>query len=69
MHKNQRGQTSVEYILMIAAIVGIMFSVFGIFKQRFVGDGNCPNPQASFMCRLNAIWEADDPGAFKRYSI
>lgn len=69
MYKNQRGQTSVEYVLMIAAIVAVMFSVFGIFKDRFVGDGNCPTPQASLMCRLNSLWEADDPSVFKTYPL
>jgi Flp pilus assembly pilin Flp len=67
--KNQRGQTSVEYVLMIAAIVAVMASVFGIIKDRFVGDANCPTPDTSMMCRLNSLWRSDDPSVFKYFPL
>lgn len=54
---------------MVAAIVAIMSSVFGLFKERFIGDGSCPTPQASLMCRLNSLWKADNPGDFKVFPI
>ncbi len=69
MVMNQRGQTSVEYILMVAAIVAIMSSVFGIVRDRFVGDGNCPSPDASLMCRMNALWKSEDPLVFKYFPL
>lgn len=68
-YRNQNGQTSVEYILMVAAMIAVMASVFGIIKERFVGDGSCPTPEASLMCRLNSLWKSDNPGDFKRFPI
>lgn len=69
MFRNQRGQTSVEYILMIAAVVAIMSSVFGILRDRFIGDGNCTGNPNTLMCRLNAVWDASNPGVFKYYPL
>ena len=68
-YRYQKGQTSVEYILMIAAIIAIMSSVFKIIEERFIGDKNCPNPQASLMCRLNSLWKSDNPADFKAYPL
>ena len=69
MIKNQKGQTSIEYVLMIAAIVAIMSSVFGLVRERFVGDGQCVAASESLMCRLNNLWQSGDPSVFKRFSI
>lgn len=68
-YRYQKGQTSVEYILMVAAMIAVMASVFGVIKDRFIGDGNCPTPEASLMCRLNSLWKSDNPGDFKFYPI
>lgn len=69
MIKNQRGQTSIEYILMIAAVVAIMASVFGVLRERFIGDGDCNGNPDTLMCRLNATWDASNPGVFKFYPL
>tara|TARA_R110002049_G_scaffold210665_2_gene381764 strand:+ start:1333 stop:1572 length:240 start_codon:yes stop_codon:yes gene_type:complete len=66
-YRYQKGQASVEYILMVAAMVAVMASVFGIIRERFIGDGDCPTPESSLMCRLTSLWESDNPGDFKRF--
>lgn len=67
LNKDQRGQTSVEYILMVAALVAVMSSIFGIVRERFIGDGQCNGANQSLMCRINGIWNADNPMVFKTY--
>lgn len=68
-YRYQKGQTSVEYILMVAAMIAVMSSVFGVIKERFVGDDSCPTPQESLMCRLNSLWKSDNPEDFKAYPL
>lgn len=39
---NQKGQTSVEYILLVASVTIIILSVLNIVQEKLVGTGNCP---------------------------
>lgn len=34
---DQQGQTAVEYMLIIAVIVGVIFSLGKVFKEQFTG--------------------------------
>ena len=67
MKKKQRGQTSLEYLLMIAAIMGVMNSVLGIVRDRLVGDGRCDINSDTYLCQLNRMWSTN-PGNFKFYN-
>ncbi len=68
-YRYQRGQTSVEYILMVAAMIAVMSSIFTLIRQEFIGDGTCPNREASLMCRLTSLWESDNPADFKVFPL
>ena len=59
--KNERGQTAVEYILLIAVLLLIMLSVFSIIKQRVLaGAENCTPGQKSLVCRFHRIFSDSD---------
>ena len=54
---NKRGQTAVEYILLVAVIVIILFAVFSIIKERVLaGTENCTSGQKSLICQFHRIF-------------
>ena len=55
--ENGRGQTSVEYILLVAVVVIVLFSVFSIVKERVLaGAENCVPGQKSLVCQFHRIF-------------
>ena len=53
---NESGQTSVEYILMLAVMVTLITSLMGIAKDRILGNvENCGAGTASLACSLQRI--------------
>ena len=58
--KNDKGQTAVEYILMLAVILLILLSVFSIIRERVLaGAENCTPEQKSLICRFHRIFSDD----------
>lgn len=47
---NKNGQTSVEYVLMLAVVVLITLTTLGKVKDYMVGQEDCPNE--SLVCRF-----------------
>lgn len=66
---NQRGQTAVEYMLLMVVIASIMGGVFGKVKTYFIGTGRCPNN--SFICRVIEINSGPDmfDGTYRFFTL
>ncbi|AYF44620.1 MULTISPECIES: hypothetical protein [Halobacteriovorax] len=53
---NDKGQTVVEYLLLITAIVSIMFAAFQTLDARFKADpGACDRGSINPLCFLDTI--------------
>jgi len=59
--KDESGQTSTEYILMIGVIAIITISLMRKASDYLVGSGTCPND--SIMCTLLGTFQG--PGFFQ----
>ncbi len=66
--KHNRGQTSVEYIMMVIVIVTVITSVFGIVKKNLIGDGkDCATARKkTFYCEFKQTYEFND---FKTFQV
>jgi uncharacterized protein (UPF0333 family) len=64
----QKGQTSVEYILLLMAIVAIMSSVMKIVKDRFLGTGECNAASTSVICKFETAFDFEK-SQFRYYTI
>lgn len=67
--KNSKGQTSIEYIMMIAVVATVITSLAGYIKNRFLGDAlQCEKPQNSskLLCKINALYSYN-PNQVKRF--
>ena len=56
--KCQKGQTIVEYILMLLVMVSIITSILGFIRTRYLGDATkCDKPAFSktLLCKINNI--------------
>ena len=53
----EKGQTSVEYILMLAVVALMATKVFGWVREGLLEDaGNCTRASTSLICQLEGIW-------------
>jgi hypothetical protein len=55
---NQKGQTAVEYIFLIAVMVSVITSIFAVIKKRYLGDiSQCQNgaSKTQLICKINGI--------------
>lgn len=67
---NQKGQTSVEYILMLVVVVTIITSVMGIVKRRVLGNGDCSGGNSqNYYCQFKSFYEMSDPEQFKTFYV
>lgn len=56
LSKNEKGQTSVEYILLVAAMAAVIFSIFSGLKDRILpGATPCPDADKSLGCQLSRV--------------
>ena len=54
----QKGQTIVEYILLLLVMVSIITSILGVIRTRYLGDATkCDKPAFSktLLCKINGI--------------
>ncbi len=65
----ESGQTTMEYVLLLVAVVIIISSVFGKLSEYLIADGNCPN--ASFVCSLQGISQGPGylQGQYKYFTL
>lgn len=64
--KNESGQVVVEYTMLIAVVVTLIISVFGIIKEKFVADENCAPGSLNPICVISGAYS--DP-KFRYFSI
>jgi hypothetical protein len=58
---NKLGQTSVEYILMIAVMSTIGFSIMKIVKERILQDADtCTETSKSLICMFQGLYDRRD---------
>ena len=66
----QRGQGSVEYIMMLLVISVIIYSVMGKFKAYFGSEAkNCNSNSATFICMVKKSFNTDGAQPFKYYTL
>ncbi len=54
--RNQKGQTAIEYVLLIAAMAAIIFSLMGYLKGQILAEeGSCAAGDNSLGCSLQRI--------------
>lgn len=54
--KGQRGQTSVEYILLVGAMAAIIFSLLSGLRDRIVPRVNpCPEDDQTLGCQISRV--------------
>nr|BDT28483.1 Flp family type IVb pilin [Bacteriovorax sp. HI3] len=66
--RNQKGQTAVEYILLLVVVTAIVTSLFGYIKTRYLGNiDQCSNPsnKGKLLCKINSY--VQPTGGKKRY--
>jgi len=52
----EEGQTSVEYILLVAAMAVVIFSILGGLRTRILPSANpCPPEDTTLGCQLSRI--------------
>ncbi len=70
---NQRGQTAVEYIFLLAVVVTIITSLLSVIKSKYLGDmSNCTGANSQkFLCKINNLMMSnEDQGRrFKYYQF
>jgi hypothetical protein len=67
--QSESGQVVVEYTLLIAVIVTIMISVFGIIQERFVATENCGPGVLNPRCFIQRALDPSGDLTFKTYYI
>jgi hypothetical protein len=67
---NQKGQTAIEYVLMLLVISSIVSSLLVYVKKRYLGDATrceAPANRKLFLCRINALVGTVNYGGNKRF--
>ena len=69
---NDKGQTAVEYILMVAVMALTIMSLTGKIKTYLLcDDGNCANPEnnKSFICQVFAKGILQPDAGFRTFIL
>ncbi len=66
----QKGQTSVEYIMLVLAVVLIMWSVFGKLKVFFAAEAtNCTAESKELICQIKKAFSVGGSLPFRYYTL
>lgn len=64
---SEKGQTAVEYILLLAVASVVAFKMGDLLKQKILGESdNCTPESNSFYCQVISIYSGTN---FKRFVI
>ena len=58
----ERGQATVETVLLSCVLVVVLLSVFSAVRERLVGGGACTETPRPLACQLAAIIRGTDTG-------
>ncbi|MFA6238436.1 MAG: hypothetical protein WC635_13970 [Bacteriovorax sp.] len=71
--KDQKGQTVIEYLLMLLVMVSIITSILTRIKTKYLGDPTkCTSAanKKTLLCKINGIIEPNTEGKkFQRWRI
>lgn len=63
----EKGQTAIEYVLLLAVIAPLIFNLMGYFKDFMVGDaGKCTSNSKSLICMVELSLSKDQ---FKIFTL
>ncbi|MCK5882129.1 MAG: class III signal peptide-containing protein [Bacteriovoracaceae bacterium] len=66
-YNGERGQVAVEYVLLLAAVTTILFSLMGQVKIYFLADqGKCKPDSTSIVCSFEKTFSLK---SFRRFRI
>ncbi len=69
---NNKGQTAVEYLFLIAVLAIILISLLPVVTEKLIGNGNCRGQdQDKLLCQLlnyTALGQGNNSG-FRRYTL
>lgn len=68
--RNERGQTVVEYLLMLMVMVTIITSLLSYIKNKYLGDPQkCDQAanKATLVCKINALLTPGEGGKRFQY--
>jgi hypothetical protein len=65
------GQTSVEYLLLVFAVIVLMTSIFDIIKRRVLPEKNpCPADDKSLGCQIQSTFnDLGTSGQFRYFTL
>ena len=64
---SEKGQTAVEYILLLAVASVVSFKMGDLLKQKILGESdNCTPESNSFYCQVVSIYSGTN---FKRFVV
>ena len=64
---SEKGQTAVEYILLLAVASVVAFKMGDLLKQKILGESdNCTPESNSFYCQVVSIYSGTN---FKRFVV
>lgn len=69
-HLSQKGQTAVEYILLLLVMVSIITSLLSVIKNKYLGDPKaCESTQnrAKILCKISSYLEPRDGSKHFQY--
>lgn len=65
--KNELGQVAVEYVILLAAVASIIFTLMGQLKGFLIADqGKCTSSSTSLSCQFERALTLD---GFRRFRI
>lgn len=66
--RGEKGQTTVEYILLIAMIVTVVISLGGRLKDHILSTDCNANP-SSILCLVKGVVDPEQAGGYKYFTI
>jgi len=67
---SQKGQTAVEYILLLLAMVSIIVSLFGYIRKHYLGDiAKCTGSERTIVCTVSRVFSPGLGGTQKKFQF
>ena len=70
--KNEKGQTAVEYILLLLVMTSIITSILFYIKNKYLGDPakcNLPANRNTILCKINSVFAPSGQKKFQYYQF
>ena len=69
--KNNKGQTAIEYVILISVLSLIIINLSKRIKENLLGEnGDCNNPEVkSFICESFNLGLLDRANGYRRFTL